>query len=427
MITLNEIVSSVKGEVNARHRDPILGTFILAWIACNWDKLATLIWGAKSADVRILDLASSMSPANILCDFSLLIFPMVISLIFLFAFPWISLWVKKRQLAAILTQHTYTVDLDVSKAIEQKKLRKAVLRADPEKEFLAEEVRLDLQKEKERNERRNKIKEYIALKAEAAHAEADAKKSKAESERLTLERSKRQSEAEAMRFEQQSALQKEALASSRFPAIYQLMYELAQSLQTDSITFSLRGLSNTISALFGYNSVEEMINDAEFNKDGLNKIKYLYFDLPSLVEEFENIALGETQINEEASGEILFDHIQNILESYDFRLISGEALAEDITMRVSEDRFDLLNGDELSGPMAETDTVFDEIELELVDYSFSTSFSAQLSGSASGDHRKEAGIPGQSLDVSVEAVCVPKLGKFGLSDYKLEISGSVRY
>ncbi|MEP6020263.1 MAG: hypothetical protein ABJ251_17455 [Paracoccaceae bacterium] len=426
MQAFGEFIASLKGEINARNRDPIFGVFVITWATSNWDKLATLVWGSKPTDVRIQEMVSSLSFGNVATDYRLLIVPVIASVFFLFLFPWISLLVRILQEKAIKSQHTHSVDLDLSKTNEQKRLRKAILRANPEKEFLAEEVKLDLQKEREKNERRNKIKDYIQLKLDAARAEADEKTSQAETARVELEREKRKQETEAVRFDAQSALHKETLASSRFPAVYQLMEGLSKNLHADNITLSLECLSRTIATVFGYPDSKAMMDDRDFTRESIAKVKYLYIDMAHIVKEFDKIAEDQNSLDEHITGEFLFEHLQIALEGYEFKLLSGDALAEDINERVNIDGFEILQSDELSGPMADTDTQFDEIELAHDHFEFSTSFIVKLIGTASGSHRRDSGVPGQDLDVTVVATCVPKLGKFGLSDYNLKISGSPR-
>jgi hypothetical protein len=426
MQAFGEFIASLKGEINARNRDPVLGVFAITWVTSNWDKLAILVWGSKPTDVRIQEMVSSLSIGNFASDSRLLIIPAIASVFFLLLFPWISLWTRALQEKVIKSQHTLSVDLDFGKANELKKLRMAILRADPEKQFLAEEVKLDLQKEREKNDRRNKIQDYIDLKLDAARAEVDVKTSQAQTSRVELEREKRNQEAEAVRFDVQSALHKETLASSRFPAVYQLMEGLSKSLHEDNITFNLECLSQIIATVFGYPDPKAMMDDREFNQEGITKVKYLYIDTAKLVESLDAISEKQNGLSKEVTGKIIFDHLQMILEGFEFKLFSGDALAYDIAERVNIDSFELFESEELSGPMAETDTQFDEIELGVDSFEFSTSFIVKLSGTASGSHRREAGVRGQDLDVTVVAKCVPKLGKFGLSDYNLKISGSPR-
>lgn len=429
MQVLDDIWSSIKGNAKTRVKDPVIGAFVVSWGFCNWDKLALLFWGTDKVDLRIAELTNSMSvitkPSLLWTDLDLVIIPGILALTYLFALPWLSLWVKKKQDTAVLSQHSHAIDLDIKRANEQKELNKAVLRTNPEKEFLAEEVRLDQQREKERLERRNKIKEYIDQKAKAAKADADVKSTQAEKELLALESKKRQDDNEKLRFNAQTTVHKATMASSRFPAAYQLMDMLSKSLREDGIVLSLEGLSNTVATLFGYSDAKEMMDDESFSNEGLNEVKYLYHDSSFLAKRLDQIVKSEESDNEDLSGEMLFDHLQGILEkNYPFELLSDESLAEKISESVNENSYDILGSDELSGPMAETDTVFEEIELGIDDFGFDTAFEVTMSGDASGHHRKESDVPGHDLSVQVVATCNPTIGKFGLSDYQLEISGS---
>lgn len=427
MKVLDDIWSSIRGHTQTRVKDPVIGAFIVSWCFCNWDKLAILFWGADKVEQRIKDLSSNMSvisnPSLLWTDLDLLIAPGIITLAYLFALPWLSLWVKKLQDRAVLLQHSHAIDLDTERVNRQKELNKAVFRANPEKEFLADEIRLDLQREKERLERRNKIQEYIDQKTKAARADADTKAAQAEKERLDLESKKRQDESEKLRFNTQAAVQNATMASSRFPAAYQLMEMLSTSLREDDIFLSLDGLSSSIATLFGYRDAKEMMDDENFNNERLNEVKYLYHESSFLAKALDQIVKNEESDNVDLSGEMLFNHLQWILESYPFDLLSEDALAEKICESIHENSFDILGSDELSGPMAETDTVFEEIELRIDNFNFDTSFEVTMSGYASGHHRKEIDIPGVDLDVQVVATCSPSVGKYGLSDYQLEISG----
>lgn len=427
MQVLDEIWSSIKGNAKTRVKDPVIGAFVVSWAVCNWDKLATLFWGPSNVDERIQDMVSSMSIFNLILDIDLLIIPLLLSITYLFILPWVSLWVKKKQNKAILSQHSDAVDLDIECTKKQKELNKTALRANPEKEFLAEEVRIDLQREKERADRRNKIQEYIDNKNKAAKADAETKQVLAEKERIDLESKKRKEEVEKQRFESQTAIHRSTLASNRFPAAYQLMYFISESLREDNIILSLDGLSHTAAALFGYASVKEMMDDEKFNNESLNEIKFLYQDSSFLAKSLDEIATNEQSDNEDLSGDMLFEHIQGVLDNYSFEFLSDDSLAEKISESVNEDGYDILNSDELSGPMVETETIFQEIELGVEGYDFNNGFEVSMTGHASGHHRKESDVNGQDLSVQVVATCAPMLGKFGLADYTLKISGSPDY
>lgn len=437
---LNDILSSIKGNTKARANDPIMGTFVITWVFFNWNKLATLLWGTDNVDQRIANLSTSMSVFTDLSllwsDKDLLFFPSIFTMFYLFVFPSVSLWVKKRQNRAILLQHTHAVELDIQQAETQKDSNKAVLRANPEKEFLAEEVRMDLLSEKNILELRHKTNQLEAdnkkheadikkARAEEQRLEFLIKKDQAEKERIELDNKKRQEVTEKNRFNVQTAIHKATMASSRFPAVYQLMDTFSKSLREDGITLSLNGLASSIATLFGYSSAKEMLDDPKFNNEGLNKVKYLYHDSSFLAKRLDQIAKDEGSDNEDLSGDMLFDHLQTMLENYPFELLSDDLLAEHINVSIDENKYDILSSGALSDAMAITNTFFEDIELEVIHSEFQTDFKVVMTGYASGYYRKAPSIPGQKLSVEVIATCTPVVGKFGLSDYQLKTSGSL--
>lgn len=427
MKILNDFFYSVRGNAIARSKDPIIGAFLIAWSVCNWDKLAILFWGTGEVEQRIKALSKKISiftePSLFWTDIDLVIFPFILTVLYLFIFPQLSLWVKEKQNKDILSGHAHAIDLDIQLIEKQKKLSKIKLRANPEKEFLAEEVKIDLQSEREKTERRHKILDYIDKKAKIAKAQADIKTDEAEKNRIELESKKRQEKTEKSRFEMQAAINKATIASARFPAIYQLMHILSQSLREDNITLSLDGLSNSIAALFGYNSSDEMIGDERFRTEEIIKIKYIYHDPEFLSNRIEKIIEEEISDNEELSAYFLFEHLQIILEKYSLEFLSDESLAEKIAEEICDNKYKILNSDELSGPGAETDTIFEDIQLEMDGFDFNTVFEVRMSGYASGYHRKDTDVRGRNLLVNITATAVPIVGRFGLIEYQLEIRG----
>jgi hypothetical protein len=436
MQVLDDIWASIKGNAKARYRDPLIGTFIVSWCFCNWDKLAILFWGSKKIEERVNSLASSMSVISDLTllykDIDLIIIPTIITIGYLFLLPWVSLWVKEKQNNAVILQHTHTVDLALRQAKKQRELNKERLRTNSEKEFLGKDLDLDLQREKDRVERRNKIKEYIDQKVKAANAlservkaEAEAAQSIAAKEKLQMDDKNQQAKKEKQRFDEQSTIHKATMASHRFPAAYYFMGLLSSSLKDDGIVLSINGLSSCVAALFGYEKFNDLINDKNFNNENLNQLRYILLN-DDLAKNLEIIVELEQLENENVDSELIFNHIYDLFEDLPYEILSEDSLAETLCERINENAYDLLQGDELSGPMAETDTIFDEIELGMDEFNFDVSFIVQLIGSASGSHRRESDMAGRDLDINAEAQCSPILGQFGLKDYELEISGSPR-
>lgn len=436
MQVLDDIWSTIKGNAKTRIKDPIAGTFIVSWCFCNWDKLALLFWGKGDLEKKINVLVESMSvlssPSLLKQDLDLLVIPTVLTIGYLFILPWASLWVKEKQKKTAVLQHSHAVDLDIEHTKKQWELNKERLRTNPEKDFLAQDVALDIQKEKDRIERRNKIREYIDKKVKAASAIADKAKADAEAEqisldkkRLDLEETKRKATKEKQRYNEQSAIHNATMASHRFPAVFYFMDLLSNSLKEDGVVLTASGLVSCIAAVFGYEIADDLINDKDFNNENLSKLKYIILD-NDLAKKLDDICELENSENEDLNSDLIFDHIQMLFDNLPFKLVSEDSLAEEISERVNEDSYSLLMEEGLSGAMADTDTTFDEIELSVDDYNFNANFDVKMSGCASGSHRKEADITGRGITVNVEITCQPVMGYLGLQDYELTVSGEPR-
>ena len=61
MKALTEVWSSITGNINTRAKDPVIGSLIVAWALCNWDKLALLFFGDEKVPKRIAELVESMA------------------------------------------------------------------------------------------------------------------------------------------------------------------------------------------------------------------------------------------------------------------------------------------------------------------------------------------------------------------------------
>ncbi|ETX11659.1 hypothetical protein MUS1_09540 [Marinomonas ushuaiensis DSM 15871] len=436
MQVLDDIWSTIKGNAKTRIKDPIVGTFIVSWCFCNWDKLALLFWGKGDLEKRISALVESMAllsnPSLLKQDLGLLLIPTALTIGYLFILPLASLWVKEKQKKTAVLQYSHAVDLDIEHTRKQWELNKERLRSNPEKDFLAQDVALDIQKEKNRIERRDKIREFIDKKVKTASALADKTKADAEAEqislekkRLELEEKQRKATKEKQRYEEQSAIHNATMASHRFPAVFYFMNLLSDSLKQDRVVLTASGLVSCIAAVFGYETTDELINDKDFSNEYLTKLKYIILD-DGLAKNLDAICERENSDNEDLSSDLLFNHIQMLFEELPFKLVSEDTLVEEISERVNEDSNDLLMGEDLSGPMAETDTIFDEIELSVDSHDLNTSFDVKMSGYASGSHRKEADVPGRDLTVNVDVTCEPVMGSFGLQDYELTVSGEPR-
>lgn len=423
---LDDILQSISGNTKTKIEDPFIGAFLGAWIICNWGNLALLVWGEGTAAERISKIGSHYQEMKIWDFNSLVAIPALMTAVFIFVFPWISLLLKSIQKFANERLHKQAISVEVGKVQQQEKLNKLRLKADPEKEFLAQSVKLDIEKEKELAEQLRlqtaKLKEETdaaMASSEAAAAAAKEAKSRAKQAEIEEVKKKANAELEKQRFSVASAQLKSAQASNRFPSVYSLMNKIEESLKEDGIQLSLAGLGNILAMVFGYDNFESLVHDENFNNKTLAQVAYIYYDRDEFALMLETIIQNESADNEYLSTGILFDHVMSIFDNDQFKLLPNDEI-EDVCREICENmKYDLLNGEELSGPIAESDTSYDEVEIgELDDITFDKGLSVTFSGSASGTHRRDSDVPGRDIEFSIEIKNALIVGTRGLGEFE---------
>lgn len=430
---IDDILEAISGSTRTKIEDPFIGAFIGSWLVCNWDSLALLVWGEGTATDRIAATSKHYHELKILEFNSLVTIPLLMTVLFIFAFPWVSWFLKSILKYANERLHEQAVAIEISKVQRQEALNKQRLLADPEKEFLAENVKIDIERRKEVNEQRKHRTTRLREKAEAAAAAtAEAKaiaeaaiaaaaeaKSHANQAELEEEKKKASAELEKQRFSLASAQLKAALASNRFPAAYALMQTVEESLKDDGIYLSLNGLGEIVAMIFGYKSFQTLVDDDTFNNKTLAQVSYIYYDREEFALTLETIVQDEGERNENLDAEILFDHVVSIFENFDFKLLSKDEVEEVCREACENMRYELLDSDELSGPIAESDTIYDEVEIgDLEDITFENGLSVTFSGSASGSHRREYDVSGRDIEFNIEIKSALVVGTTGLGELK---------
>jgi len=428
MQILDDIWASMKGHTKTRINDPIIGAFILSWALCNWDKLALLLFGTDKLESRIQNISRDISflsePSLLLENPNLLISPLILTFFYIFILPLVAHVVEKILKPTQIERHDHSIDLDLNKAIKQKELNKARLRANPENDFLAQEVKIDIEIEKSEAE----IKFAEAQAAKNQQIESKAKATAAEME---LEKRQYQDEADKRTLAISTSKQKATLASHRLPSAYLFIELLSESIKGDGVVMPLSAVTKCTATIFGYSDFSALLNDKNFTNEKLEKMKYVLIDTDRLTAEFTNI-LEEADIDiEEFDSEWLIGHLEMVFEELPYELIYPDSLANRIKEEFDEMGSALLQDDGLSGGMADTNTSFDhvdEIILDDFDYDITDStFVVNLSGSASGHHYKEHDISGQGVDIFIEAKCLPIVGKYGLLDYEYDARARPSY
>ncbi|HGS5723674.1 cell envelope integrity protein TolA [Vibrio diabolicus] len=423
MKIIDDICSSIAGNTKTRINDPFIGTFICSWIVCNWNYLALLFWGEGKAGERISAFYIYLSQTSFWELNSLFFVPFFIALFYLFAFPWISLLIKSIQKKVNEKLHQQAVDVDLSKVNQQEELNKAKLRANPDKQFLEQLVQQDIDKKAEIFEH---IKQRtIRLEAKSKEAlskekEQAAKTQEAENKAIMSQQDKdkkaKQVELDKARFESNTAKARATLASHRFPSAYFLMMQIEESLKQDGVQLSLKASGKILAILFGYESFEELLADEKFNNESIEQVKYIYYD-DELAKGLEQIVLDEDSENEDLSADLIFDHLQMLFEGEPFEIVTADRLEEYSREYIENNSYDLLNDDGTSGAITESDTIFDDIDdihVESSSFRSGFGFTTKIMVSASGEHRRESGVPGRTMSISVEMLSNVVVGKHGL-------------
>ncbi len=430
---LDDIISSIAGNAKTRINDPFIGTFICTWIACNWNHLALLFWGEGKVTDRINAFYNYLYETPFFQMNYIFAIPFLITLFYLLLFPWGALVINFIQRWASEKLHGQAVDIELTKITQQKKLNKEKLLSDPNKQFLEQLVQQDINKRNEVQEHLRQRGSRLAAKAQEANDKAkeqSLKTQEAENNEkisaLDLEKKTKQAELDKIRFESSTAKARAALASHRFPSAYFLMLKIEESLKEDGIKISLQSLSNIVSALFGYENFEELLSDKDFNNEVLDKVEFVYYD-DELAKRLEDIVLDEDSDNDDLSADIIFNHFEIIFDDLPYSLISADELAEKCKETFENNRYDVFQTEGLSGPIAESDTIFDEIDdINIEQFEFDEGFYTDLSANASGYHYKEDGVSGRSMSVLIQMKSNVLVGKFGLGAIEEgDISGSL--
>ncbi|MBV7570750.1 hypothetical protein [Pseudomonas sp. PDM27] len=424
---LDDIMQSISGSTKTKVEDPFIGAFIGSWIVCNWSHLAILIWGDGTAAERINALSKYFKETDIIGLNTILIIPACMALLFLFAFPWVSLALKSIQKFANERLHQQAISIEIGKVKQQELLNRQKLLADPDKKFLEQNVQLEIDRRKEIIEQLKLRSVRLKEKAEAAIASAAEAKSRASQAELEEEKKQKNATLERQRFNVASAQLKSAQASNRFPSSYNFMLAIEESLKADGVQLSLAGLGEIVAMTFGYENFHTLVHDENFNNERLSQVLYIYYDPKEFASSLETIAQHEGTDNEDLGPDLLFDHVISVFENLGYKLLTVDQV-EEICRDFCEDlKYDLLNSDEFSGPIAESDTIFDEIEVgDLDSIIFNDGFNVTFTGSASGSHRRDDDIPGRDIGFNIGIKNTVLLGTKALGEFELgEVSASL--
>ena len=427
MKMLEDLWSSMTGNVRAKVGDPFLGAFVVAWVACNWNHLAILFWGDGKASERINTLHIYLSSSPLAALNAVFVFPFLISIFYVFLFPWVSLFFKFMQKTVNGRLHQQAVKIELDKLERQESLNKARLRSNPDKRFLEQILQLDIDREKEQVEILRQ--DAILVKEKADEALANASEAKARESVVLLDEvsKQRHSDLERERFGVDSAKLRATLASQRFPSAYLYMSIIDSNLRADGISISLAAAGEIVAAVFGYEDFQAVIDDKGFNNSALAGVAYVYYESAVLANRLEIVVQGEQHVSKKLTSEFLFDHVLMMFEELPFSAVDDDGL-EDICRRFfEENRYSVFDCEGVSGAIADSDTIFDEIEFESVEsVQFDSGIAAVIDVSAWGNHRKHENVPGRSMSISIEIKSSLLVGRFALGEFEfVEVNGGL--
>ncbi|MCY1544052.1 hypothetical protein D9M68_799040 [compost metagenome] len=186
-------------------------------------------------------------------------------------------------------------------------------------------------------------------------------------------------------------------------------------------------MGEVVTAVFGYKDFQSLLFDEGFDNEKLSQVLYIYYNPKELASSLENIVQNEESDNENLDSDLLFDHVISVFENLEYQLITRDQVEEVCRDICEKNKYGLLHGEELSGPIAESDTIYDEVEIgELDSITFDGGLKVLFSGSTSGTHRKEHDVPGRDIEFSVEIKNTLLLGTRALGEFEIgEVTGNL--
>ena len=434
MKILDDLWSSASGAAKVRINDPFIGTFIISWLVCNWSQIGLLFFGEGKPSERINSFYIYLTTADLFSFSAIFVFPLIITLFYLFVFPWATLIVKACLEVVNDKLYKQAISAELHKVRQQEDLNKARLLSDPDKQFIGQSVQSDLDRKseilkhmKDRGERL-KLKAieqgHKALEAEANASEAKSRMSIAQQDE---DHKKNQMALERQRFNVNSAKLRAAAASNRFPSAYLFIAKLDEAIRLDDLKLSLEGLGGVVAAIFGYKSFREVLDDEGFNNNAFSRVEYVYYDSELLASRLEAVISDEQFIDLNLTSDALFDCISIMFNDLPYSFVDLDALEEKCVEFLEEHDYSILEHEGVSGAIAESDTIFDEVTLGSINTTaFDRGFSAKLQADAQGSHRRDSSIPGRTMTIQIEITSRLQVGKRALGTFEFHaVNGSL--
>ena len=385
---------------------PVIGAFVVAWMALNWDHLILLFWGSGLLEERVETFRLALEQGW--CR--KYIRPTVIAFLYLVGVPYVSLVVSRLQTHAKTTVHTHRVKAEKTFLQKDRELNIERVLADPNKSFIEDLARQKIESGKLALEKQQSETEKKQAEAEIVVSEAVKHKAEQVDNEVKIKRV----EAEKLKLESASQIQKATIASNRFPAAYAVMNFLDEALKADDINLTFEQVTSITAILFGYQNVEGLIDDPQFNNETISKLLGVLYDAEELSKQIYSALANDEDALERFDSSLLVDYF------YDhplIHLLDLDSLDDMAQSFVENNQYELFEHGRVTGAMVETNTIYDEV----TDIEFNSSdfdehgYKAVFSVTIEGHERREASVRGLlplSITATVRAPLI--LSKKGL-------------
>lgn len=151
---IKEILPSIRNNFKERLGNPIIGTFAMSWVFCNWRTIVILLFSDKSIEKKIETITSNYSEINLI-----LLYPLYFTIFYVFLMPWILYGVqilqeKSNHPRRRLRYETEIIlnDLKLKSTIGELEIEQERLRHSLKNEFEQKSQELEIQREKSKYE-----------------------------------------------------------------------------------------------------------------------------------------------------------------------------------------------------------------------------------------------------------------------------------
>ena len=189
---------------------------------------------------------------------------------------------------------------------------------------------------------------------------------------------------------------------------------LDEALKADDINLTFEQITSITAILFGYQNVEGLIDDPQFNNETISKLLGVLYDAEELSKQIYSALANDEDALERFDSSLLVDYF------YDhplIHLLDLDSLDDMAQSFVENNQYELFEHGRVTGAMVETNTIYDEV----TDIEFNSSdfdehgYKAVFSVTIEGHERREASVRGLlplSITATVRAPLI--LSKKGL-------------